>query len=331
MTRHLSRWLSSRSTASIGLERASPRRRRPAAPAPERDQEQALRAGRRGRCGSRRHGACWPGPGPGRPRARLAPSPAGRRAAGPNSGPCGAEQVRRRADRDAGRRSARDGTRSRSRPGRRRPRGRGRARPACRRRAPRAAAVGELPVGEVLQPGVVGDRAPHAPPRRPAPPRCRRGGTPPASRRATGRPAARKCSDRASNVAWASRSSPPSRRKRSKPASVPARAGGLRPEGAQHRVEHSCPDAWMVDERAPRAAPRSRRARSSSSASARDPAKPRQAARVDEQRLEEQARGRRVGRDLGPVGAEQGVDRAEAEERRPAQARLPARPRPASA
>ena len=35
--------------------------------------------------------------------------------------------------------------------------------------------------------------------------------------------------------------------------------------------------------------------------------------RVDVQRLEEQARGRRIGRDLAAVGAEKGMDRAEAE------------------
>ena len=95
---------------------------------------------------------------------------------------------------------------------------------------------------------------------------------------------------------------------------------GLGPERAQHRIEHGG-DPGMVDEGG------LAQGRDGGRRLGEQPFRPRalepgQVARRDEQGLEEQPRGRRIGRDLRPVRAEQGVDGAEPQEGRAAQGRL---------
>ena len=233
-----------------------------------------------------------------------------------------AERVGRRADRERRRRSARAAPRPRSRRGRRRPRGRGRGRSPCRRARAARRGCRELAIGEPLQPGVEARRAPRGRPRKrrtasvtgaggilrpvaepgggPA-----RGNAPTAPRR------------------WrAPRSaSPPSRRNASKPGSVPACAPECRPRAPA--APATAPPRRPGDRRGRRpAGPRpSRAARTRMRLGARA-GKARERVGLDEQGLEEEPRGGRVGRDLGAVALEQGVDRAEAQERGAAQARI---------
>ena len=265
-------------------------------------------AGRHGRCGSRRHGACWPTTS-----ARKAASPSSSRASGLKGGRpqfCPVGPKGSGGDRPRGpARSAPARSRSRSRPGRRRRRDRGRgrcpfpphgpARPLRRAGGPRAIAARR------------GTR-----PARNSPPGTRR-----TSRRSgvsiglgpfaepPGVPAPRKASDRASKVRAPEcvAALPAEARERGM---VAARRNSP-PEGLEERPLQS-PDGGVVDERSiGSAASLSRRAGISRNRGAPPLGEALARPRVDEERFEEEAGGGRIGRDLAPIRREERVDRAE--------------------
>ena len=172
-------------------------------------------------------------------------------------------------------------------------RGRGRGRRSCRRRA----RAGRPP--RVGCPRAIAAR--HG--TRPAP-GCRRGSArivgEAAARYASGHspsqaaPSARKCSESASKVAWSSSAAPSSRRKASKAGSPPSLE--RRPQRIEDRPQ-DLPDAGVIDELS-LAQRGDARALLVEEALRRACRETRDRGRVDVQRLEEQARGRRIGRDL---------------------------------
>ena len=220
--------------------RTDRRHRRLATPARRAGSGTAAAAGRRGRCGSRRHGACWRRRARGRPRVPASSRVSGLKGGRPQFCPCGPSGSGGAPTETLGaKRSGR--AQIRSRRDRRPPRDRGRGRcscPAARARSAACRAGGPRAIAARH-----GRR--HAPRDRAEAPDRRRSGRSRIRLRPfaePGRPRRRKCSDSASKVAWASSASPPSRRKASK-------ASGRR---VAWKSTHSASSSGPLDAHTPR-------------------------------------------------------------------------------